>query len=81
MPTPRPVAFVSRQRLVGRTNGSSISAEPGGYFVRGVVTLAQNEGRRRELGEKALAVAQAHFSADAAQGRFVAWLRTRDEDL
>lgn len=24
MPTPRPVAFVSRQRLVGRTNGSSI---------------------------------------------------------
>ena len=50
-------------------------------FVRGVVTLAQNEGRRRELGEKALAVAQAHFSADAAQGRFVAWLRTRAEDL
>lgn len=46
-------------------------------FVCGVVTVSQNEDQRRALGKKALAVAQAHFSADAAQGRFVSWLKKR----
>ena len=53
---------------------AALSTDDPARFADGVIALAGDEALRRRMGRAALDVAQARFSAEAAQGAFRDWL-------
>ncbi|SPJ25525.1 glycosyltransferase family 4 protein [Palleronia abyssalis] len=50
-------------------------------FASTVIALAQDENLRIKMGQRALSKAKKHFSASAAQEKFVTWLKEQLNDI